>query len=178
MDVRVDLWRLSTEELVLLNCGAREDFESPLDCKEIELVNLKGNQAWIFIGRTDAEALILGPSDVESRLIGKDPDAGKDWRQEKRLGWHHWLKGHEFEQTLGDNEGQGSLLVCGVTKNWTPLRDWTITTSKRKEIKAKRNKWDLIRLKNFCPTKEIINKMKDNLLNRRKYLLMIWPIRG
>ena len=78
--------------------------ESPLDNKEIKLVNPKGNQSWIFIGRTDTEAeAILWPPDAKGRLIGKDPDAGKDRRQEKgttedeRVGWHHWLNGHEFE---------------------------------------------------------------------------------
>ena len=80
--------------------------ESPLDCKEIQLVQPKGNQSWIFIGRTDneAEAPTLWPPDVKSWLIGKDPDAEKDWRQEEKrmtedemVGWHHWLYGHEFE---------------------------------------------------------------------------------
>ena len=79
--------------------------ESPLDCKEIQPVNYKGNQSWIFIGRTDAKAetLIFSPPDVKNWLIGKDPDAGKDWRQEKGktkdeiVGWHHQLNGHEFE---------------------------------------------------------------------------------
>ena len=80
--------------------------ESPLGCKEIKLVNPKGNQTWIFIGRTDAvaEAPILWPPDTKSWLIGKDPDAGKDWRQEEKgmtedemVGWHHRLNGHEFE---------------------------------------------------------------------------------
>ena len=92
--------------------------ESLLDCKEIKLVNLKRNQPWIFTGRTDAEAPILWPPDLKSLLIGKDPDAGKDWRQEEKgvtedemVGWHHWLNGHEFEQTLGDTEGQG-ILAC------------------------------------------------------------------
>ena len=88
--------------------------ESPLDCKEIQPVNPKGNQPCIFIGRTDAEAeaLILWPSDSKSWLIGKDPDAGKDWRQEEKgttedemVGWHHRLNGHEFEQAPGDGEG-------------------------------------------------------------------------
>ena len=91
--------------------------ESPLDCKEIQQINSKGNQSWIFIGRTDAEAEapILWPRDMKNQLIGKDPDAGKDWRQEKgtteeeMVGWHHWLNGHEFEQAPGDGEGQGSL---------------------------------------------------------------------
>ena len=94
--------------------------ERPLDYKEIKPVNPKGNQPWIFIGRADAEAEaeapILWPSDMTSRLTGKDADTGKDWRQEekgttevKMAGWYHQLNGHEFEQTLGDSEGQGSL---------------------------------------------------------------------
>ena len=79
--------------------------ESPLDCKEIKPVNPKGNQSWIFIGRTDteAESSILWPPDEKSRLFGKDPDAGKDWGQEEKgmtddemVGWHYWLNGHEF----------------------------------------------------------------------------------
>ena len=95
--------------------------DSPLDCKEIQPVNPKGNQAWIFIGRTDAgaEAPILWPPDAKSQLIGKDSDAGKDWGQEEKgvtedemVGWHHWLKGHEFVQTLGDSEEQWSLVCC------------------------------------------------------------------
>ena len=97
--------------------------EHPLDNKEIKPVNPKGNQAWIFIGRTDAEAEapILWPPGAKSWLIGKDPDIGKGWKQEKKgmtedemVGWRHWLNGHEFEQTLGNSEGQGSL-VC-----WSP----------------------------------------------------------
>ena len=90
--------------------------ESPLDSKEIKAINPKGNQPWIFIGRTGAEdeVPILWPPDAKSRLIRKDPDAGKDWGQEKRatedemVGWHHQLSRHEFEQTLGDGEEQGS----------------------------------------------------------------------
>ena len=92
--------------------------ESPLDCKEIKSVNPKGNQPWVFIGRTDAEALIFWPPDVKNWLTGKDPDAGQDWRQEKKektedemAGWHDQVNGHEFEQTLGVGDGQGSL-VC------------------------------------------------------------------
>ena len=94
--------------------------ESPLDCKVIKPVNPKGNQSWIFIGRTDAEAPIIWPPDARSQLTGKDPDAGKDWRQEEEgttedevVGWHHQLNGHELEQALGDGEGQGSLGCCG-----------------------------------------------------------------
>ena len=93
--------------------------ESPLDGKEIKPVHPKGNQHWKLIGKTDAEAPILWPSDVKNQLIGKDPDAGKDWRQEEkgmaedeRVGWHHRLDGHESEQTRGDSEGQGSLASC------------------------------------------------------------------
>ena len=95
--------------------------ESPLDCKEIQPVHPKGNQSWIFIGLTDAEAEtpIIGPPDAKNCLIWKDPDAGKDWGQEEKgtteddmVGWHHWLNGHEFERTLGDIEGQGSLSCC------------------------------------------------------------------
>ena len=95
--------------------------ESPLDSKEIKWVIPKGNQPWLFIGRTDAEAEASGlwPPDMKSRLIGKDPIAGKDWRWEekgttehKMVEWHHWLNGHEFEQALGDGEGQGSLACC------------------------------------------------------------------
>ena len=99
---------------MLLSCGA-EDSESSLDSKEIKSVNIKGNQSWIFIGRTDAEAEaeapILQPPDGKSQLTGKDPDAGKEWRQEEKgtteyelVRWHHQLDGHEFEQAprVGD----------------------------------------------------------------------------
>ena len=109
--------------------------ESPLDCKEIQPVNSKRNQSWLFIGRTDAEAEtpILWPPDAKSWLIWKDPDAGKDLGQEKGMtehgmvGWHHRLDGHEFEQALGDGKGQGSLRasVHGVAKSQTQLSDWT-----------------------------------------------------
>ena len=94
--------------------------ESPVDCKEIKPANPKGNQPWRFTGRTDAHAEppILWPPDMKSRLVGKDPDAGKDWGQEKpaaedeMVGWHHWINGHESEQTPGDNEGQGGPAWC------------------------------------------------------------------
>ena len=95
--------------------------ESPLDCKEIQPVNPKGNQSWIFIGRTDAEAetLILWPPDSRNWRTGKDPDAGKDWRQEEKrttedemVGWHHWLDGHEFEQAPVVGDGQRSRVCC------------------------------------------------------------------
>ena len=95
--------------------------ESPLDCKEIKLVYLKGNQSWIFIGRTDAEAEtpMLWSPDAKSWLIGKDPDFGKLWGQEEKqvtkdemVGWHHQLNGHEFKQTSGDSERQERLVCC------------------------------------------------------------------
>ena len=98
----------------------KKTLESPLDCREIHPVNPKGNQSWIFIGRADAEAEapILWPCDSKSQLIGKNPNAGQDWRQEKGMTedemvrWHHWPKGYEFEQSLGDSKGQGSLECC------------------------------------------------------------------
>ena len=92
--------------------------ESPSHSKEIKTVNPKGKQSWISIERTDAEneAPILWSPNVKSWIIGKDPDAGKDRRQDQKgtteeelVGWHHWLNGHEFEQALEDGEGQGSL---------------------------------------------------------------------
>ena len=92
--------------------------ESPLDCK-IKPVNPKGNQSWIFIARTVAEALILWPLEAKNLLIGKHLDAMKDWGQgekqateDEMIRWHHWLNGHELKQTLGDSEGQGSLVWC------------------------------------------------------------------
>ena len=94
--------------------------ESPLRSKEIKPINLKGNQPWILIGRTDteAEAPVFCSPDANSRLIGKVPDTGKDWGQEKRAsedempGWHHQCNGHELGKTLGDGEGQGVLACC------------------------------------------------------------------
>ena len=126
---------MSAKELMLLHYGVGEDssqslgcfcivvlennLDSPLDNKEIQPDNPKGNQSWTFIGRTDAEAEtpILWPPDVKIWLIGKDPDAGKDWRQEQitddeMVGCHHWLDGHEFEQAPRVGDGQGSLPCC------------------------------------------------------------------
>ena len=106
--------------------------ESPLDSKEIKPVDPKGNQSWIFAGRTDAEAEtpILWPPDAKNWLIGRDPDAGKDWGQEEKgvtddemVRWHYQLNGHEFEQTLGNGEGQRNLVYCSpwglrVRQDW------------------------------------------------------------
>ena len=113
--------------------------ESSLDWKEIKPVNPKGNQSWIFIGRTDAEAEtpILWPLDVKSWLTGKDPDAGKDWREEDKgttqdemVGWHHWLNRHEFKQAPRVGDGQGSLEGCSPwgrkeSDTTEQLNDWT-----------------------------------------------------
>ena len=98
----------------------KKTLESPVDCKEIQPVHPKGNQSWIFIERTDAEAEppILWPPDMKNWLIGKDPDAAKDWGQEKEttenemVGWHHRLNGHEFEWALGIGDGQRGLACC------------------------------------------------------------------
>ena len=113
--------------------------ESPLDCKEIQPVHPKGNQSWIFIGRTDAEAdaPILWPPDAKNWLTGKDPDAGKGWRQEAKgttedemVGWHHRLNGHEFEQTPGLDAGRGSQVCCSPRSckesDMTEQLNWTV----------------------------------------------------
>ena len=150
MDVRAGpSRRLSGEELILSNCGAEKTLESPLDSKEIKIVNPKGNQPWILIGRTDAEpeAPIVWPPDVKSPLTGKDPDVGKDWGQEVKAAtedemarWHHWLSGHEFEQAPGGGEGQGKLVCCSPwghkksdTTEWpnNNKRDLTSRTTKK-----------------------------------------------
>ena len=95
--------------------------ESPMDCNEIQPVHPKGDQSWVFIGRTDVEAEtpVLWPPDAKSWLIWKDPDAGRDWGQEEKgttedeiAGWHHQLNEHEFDQALGVGEGQGNLVCC------------------------------------------------------------------
>ena len=109
--------------------------EIPLDCKEIQPVHPKGDQFWVFIGRTDveAEAPILWPPDVKSWLIGKDPDVGKGWRQEEKgttedeiVGQHHRLNGQGFEQALGVGDGQGSLACCSPQgHSQTQLSYWT-----------------------------------------------------
>ena len=110
---KAERWRLDAFELW---CWRR--LLSPLDCKEIQPVHPKGDQSWVFIGRIDVEAEtpIFWPPDGKSWLIWKDPDVGKDWGQEEKgttedemVRWHHWLNRHEFEQTLGDMEGQESL---------------------------------------------------------------------
>ena len=116
--------------------------ESPLDCKEIKPVHPKRNQSWMFTGRTDVEAEtpILWPPDAKSWLIGKDPDAGKDWRQGQKgmtegemAGWHHRLDGHEFEQAPGVDDGQGSLTCCSP---WSQKESDMTEQLKWKKIKS------------------------------------------
>ena len=121
---QVWMWELDYKESWVLKNWCfwtvvlEKTLESPLDCKEIKPVNPKGNQSWIFFGRTDAELKLqyFGHLMQKNRLTEKDPDAGKDWRQEEKgmtedemVGWHHWLDGHDFEQALGIGGGQGSL---------------------------------------------------------------------
>ena len=143
---------------MLLNCGVGEDLESPLNCKEIKPVNPKGNQSWKLIGRTgvEAEAPIFWPSDVKNWLIGKDPDAGKDWRQEEKgmtenemVGWHHRHNGHEVWVGPRVGDGQGGLderrpAVHGLTKIWTRLSDWI-------ELMARAPPMEQISLLEFLP---------------------------
>ena len=126
---------------MLLNCGVGEDSWESLGLHGDQTVHPKRNQSWIFIGRTDAEAEapILWPPNVKNWLIRKDPDAGKDWKQEDKgttddeiVGWHHWLDGHMLEQAPGVCNGQGSLVCCSpwghkeldMTErlNWTELK--------------------------------------------------------
>ena len=138
------MWELDHKEVPKNSCFKtvvlEKTLESPLDCKKFKPVHPEGNQSWIFIGRTDAEAEtpILWPPDAKSWLIGKDPGAGKDWRQEEKrmtedemVGCHHWLDGHEFEQALEVVDGHWKLTCCNpwgcrgsdTTErlNWTEL---------------------------------------------------------
>ena len=129
------MWELDHKEGWALNNWCfwtvvlEKTLETPFDSKEMKPVNCKGNQPWIFIGMTDAEAPILRPPDAKNWIIGKDSDAGNDWRQgekgvteDEMVGWHHWLNGHEFEQAPGDGEGQGNLgSFRGVSMSQTGL---------------------------------------------------------
>ena len=132
---------------MLSNLVLEKTLASPLDCKDIKPVNPKGNQPSMFIGRTDAEAgaPILWQPDAKSRHIGKDPDAGRNWGQEEKgvtedemVGWHHWLSGHEFEQTPRDNEGKPDMLLSKWGRKVG--RDWVTEQPKNKSPAAKNQK--------------------------------------
>ena len=124
-DTALSFWPQSIIQIhyvTISNVMLEKTLESPLDSKEIQPAHPKGDQPWVFIGRTDVEAEtpILWPPDVKSWLIWKDPDAGKDWGQEERgttedemVGWHHRLEGHGFGWTLGVGDGQEGLACCG-----------------------------------------------------------------
>ena len=142
MDVRVGLWRkLSTKELMPLNCGVGEDSWESLGLQRDPTSPFEGDQPWDFFGRNDAKAEtpVLWPPHVKSWLSGKDCDAGRDWEQEEKgttedemAGWHHWLNGRESEWTPGVGDGQGGLACYNswgrkesdMTEwlNWTKLR--------------------------------------------------------
>ena len=166
MDVRVGLWRkLSAEELMLLNCGVGEDSWGSLGRKEIQPVHFKGDQSWVFTGRTNAESPILWSPHVKSWLIGKDSDAGRDWGQEEKgttedemAGWHYWVDGREFEWTPGSWWWTGRPGVLRFIEsqrvghdwatelNWTELKetkDLYIENNKTlvKETKEDTNRW-------------------------------------
>ena len=126
---------------------------SSSDSKETKPVHPKGNQSWIFIGRTDAKAKaqILWPSDMKNWLTGKDPDAGKDWREEEKettddemVGWHHQLHGHKFVQALGVGDGQGNLACCSPwghkESDMTEWLNWrSILPKQHKYLSAQEN---------------------------------------
>ena len=150
MDVRAGLWRkLSTEELMLLNCGVGEDSWESLDCKEIQSVHSEGDQPWDFFGRNDAKAEtpVHWSPRAKSWLIGKDCDAGRDWGQEEKgttedemAGWHHGLNGRESEWTPGElvmDREAWHAAIPGVAKSRTRLSDWSELNGKTCRFEAK-----------------------------------------
>ena len=155
------MWELDKEGWALKNrcfqtVVLEKTLENPLHSKMIKPVNPKGNQPWIVIGRTDAdtEAPILWPPDAKSWLIRKDTGAGKEWRQEekgmpeeKTVGWHHWRNGHEFEQTPGDGEGQGSLASCSPWGSQRVRHNWAAEQQQQplEKLRLTDNKWLLHR---------------------------------
>ena len=196
------MWELDYEESWALKNWCfwtvvlEDTLESPLDCKEIQPVHPKGDQSWVFIGRTDAKAEtpILWPPHVKSWLIGKDPDAGRDWGQKKgttedeMAGWHHWLDGLEFGWTPGVGDGQRGLACCDswgrkesdTTErlNWTELKETKelyIENYKTlmKEIKDSINRWIDIP----CPWVGRINIVKMTILPNAIYRVNAIPIK-
>ena len=166
---RVEHWKIDAFELLVLE----KTLENSLNSKDIKPVNPKGNQSWILIGRTDAkaEAPILWPPDAKIWLIWKDPDAGKDWRQEMKwatedevVGWYHWLNGHGFEQALGDDDGQESLACCspwGCKESGTT--EW-LNNNKRRWTFKMRHQW---RFQNMELTRLVVNLATISMMNWR-----------
>ena len=163
------MWELNyTESWVLKNwcfwtVVLEKTLENLLDCKEIKPVNPKGNQSWIFIGRTDAETETPHwPPDAKNWLIWKDPNAGKDWRREEKgmtedemVGWHHRLDGHEFEQAPGVGDGQGSLVCCSP---------WGCKESEETEQLSWTNVYFSSRRRNFKKEEEVKTVSKFNVI--------------
>ena len=161
--------------------------ECPLDCKEIQLVYSKGDQSWVFIGRTNAKAEtpILWPPHAKSWLIGKDSDAGRDWRQEEKgttedemAGWHHWLDGRESQWTPGVADGQGGLRCFSswghrVRHDWVTELNWMLFYLSEQRFFCYTSKmiggaFHLITVINICASenagKDFLEKMEDGIL--------------
>ena len=170
-NICVQMWQLDHKEgwelkdSWFLMVVLEEILESPLDRRKIKSVNPNGNKPWIFIGSTLAEAKAprLWLPDVKNWITGKDPDAGKDWRQEEKgmtedevVGWHHWLNGHEFEQTPEVGYGQGSL-VCYSTWDCRVGHDWGI------ELKWRKLEYIQIRVLLILYPSLIVNKKRGIL---------------
>ena len=153
MDVRVGLWRkLSTKKLMLLNCGVGEDSWESLGLQGDPTSHSEGDQLWDFFGRTDAKAEtpVIWLPHAKSWLIGKDPDAGRDWGREEKgttedemAGWHHWLDGRNSEWTPGVGDGQGGLVSCDSWgRKESDTTEWLNWTELKREYLGIR-KWDI-----------------------------------
>ena len=191
------MWELDYKEsLVLKNwcfwtVVLEKTLESPLDCKEIQPVHPKGDQFWIFIGRTDAEAEtpILWPPHVKNWLIWKDPDAEKDWRWEEKgiteemAGWHHQLNGYEFEQALGVGDGQGGLVCCIPwdlkESDTTVWLNWTELNMMLNYLPALKKKWEIFeKVKEFGMNVSLFVPTWQQLVAKSSWVLTIPPWTG